>query len=361
MKIVICSHSRSHLLDVASSLIKLGNDVHFFSYTKRKFVEEKSFPVKNFHSTLLLAILPMLLKSRKLLRNVIDIYISLVLPKSDVYIFQSPHFPRSIKKARKKGGYIILDRGSTHVKYFNQRRLIYSKDTQNEWYMSFDEAQYDIVDCISVGSNYVKESFEECNFDKCPIFVNNYGSTLTYFKPTILNYKYDLIFVGAWSKRKGCDVLAKFLESHQEISLVHIGNIVDGYVPNTPNFTHIGFVAEKELLTYYSQSKVFILPSYDEGLALVQTQAIACGLPLVITKYTGGIDLKQYVDKPEYINVMSDITTEEIERCCNEALKQASSQIGERSYSHNLDGMSWDAYAKRYISFLETALTPINK
>ena len=58
---------------------------------------------------------------------------------------------------------------------------------------------------------------------------------------------------------------------------------------------------------------------------------------------------------------MSDITTEEIERCCNDALKQASSQTGERSYSHNLDGMSWDAYAKRYISFLKTALTPINK
>ncbi|MFR7464137.1 MAG: glycosyltransferase [Phocaeicola vulgatus] len=50
-------------------------------------------------------------------------------------------------------------------------------------------------------------------------------------------------------------------------------------------------IPESELVNYYSKAKVFVLLSKDEGLALVQPQAVACGLPLVITKHTGGDDL----------------------------------------------------------------------
>jgi glycosyltransferase involved in cell wall biosynthesis len=36
---------------------------------------------------------------------------------------------------------------------------------------------------------------------------------------------------------------------------------------------------------------VFVLPSIVEGRALVQQEAMACGLPLIATKNTGGDDL----------------------------------------------------------------------
>ena len=40
-----------------------------------------------------------------------------------------------------------------------------------------------------------------------------------------------------------------------------------------------------------SSSHVLVLPSVEEGLALVQAQAMACGCPLISSTNTGGEDL----------------------------------------------------------------------
>jgi len=40
-----------------------------------------------------------------------------------------------------------------------------------------------------------------------------------------------------------------------------------------------------------SSSHVMVLPSVEEGLALVQAQAMACGCPLISSTNTGGEDL----------------------------------------------------------------------
>src|SRR5205085_5991502 len=51
-------------------------------------------------------------------------------------------------------------------------------------------------------------------------------------------------------------------------------------------------VVQRELLAdYYSQGSVFVLASIEEGLALVQAQAMACGLPVIATTNTGAEDL----------------------------------------------------------------------
>jgi glycosyltransferase involved in cell wall biosynthesis len=46
-----------------------------------------------------------------------------------------------------------------------------------------------------------------------------------------------------------------------------------------------------ELYRYYSQGSVFVIGSIEEGLALVQAQAMACGIPISATTNTGGEDL----------------------------------------------------------------------
>ena len=40
-----------------------------------------------------------------------------------------------------------------------------------------------------------------------------------------------------------------------------------------------------------SRSHVMVLPSIEEGLALVQAQALACGCPVIGTRHTGAEDL----------------------------------------------------------------------
>src|SRR5215831_5305799 len=49
----------------------------------------------------------------------------------------------------------------------------------------------------------------------------------------------------------------------------------------------VGYVPREEINAYYNSAHVFALPSYNEGMSLAALEAMAVGLPLVVTR-TGG-------------------------------------------------------------------------
>jgi glycosyltransferase involved in cell wall biosynthesis len=53
----------------------------------------------------------------------------------------------------------------------------------------------------------------------------------------------------------------------------------------------IGPVPQSELKTLMSRSHVMALPSVEEGLAMVQAQAMACGCPVIATTNTGAEEI----------------------------------------------------------------------
>ena len=59
----------------------------------------------------------------------------------------------------------------------------------------------------------------------------------------------------------------------------------------------IGHIPQEKLKEIMSRSHVMVLPSVEEGLAMVQAQAMACGCPVIATKNTGAQNL--YVDQKE--------------------------------------------------------------
>ena len=77
------------------------------------------------------------------------------------------------------GAISILDRGSSHVDYFNKMKLIYDGTLQPASYIKMDKAQYYNADYILVGSNYVKNSFFDNGFPSERIIVNSY----IFYKP----------------------------------------------------------------------------------------------------------------------------------------------------------------------------------
>ena len=52
-----------------------------------------------------------------------------------------------------------------------------------------------------------------------------------------------------------------------------------------------GHFPQAQLKSIMSSSDVMVLPSVEEGLALVQAQAMACGCPIIATENTGARDL----------------------------------------------------------------------
>lgn len=124
------------------------------------------------------------------------------------------------------------------------------------------------------------------------------GIDLSVFKPTEGDFrkKYGcedkFILLGVayfWSQRKGIDVfieLAKRLDSSFQIVLVGTDENVDSQLPD--NIISIHRTQNRdELAQIYSAADLFVNPTLEEVIGMVNIEALACGTP-VVTFRTGG-------------------------------------------------------------------------
>lgn len=363
MKINIASTHRFHLLDLARELEKQGHNVIFYSYVPAKRCNQFGLNKKNCYSFTWLAlpflllekILPQCIKINRLRNIVIDYYMSLFMKPCDIYICLGSVYKHSIIKAKAKYRAItILEWGSKHI--IEQLTMFNRLNTYPQYNLKRELEEYKLVDYISIATDHVKESFIKHNIPASKLLVNPYGVDLTQFHPTKLNNNFDIIMVGGWRKEKGCDLLIEACRKYK-FSLLHVGALVNMKFPQDTNMKHYDAVNQCELIKYYSQAKVFALPSRAEGLAMVQAQALACGLPIVCSKETGGRDLRDLLTDKKWIIEMEDLTSEELGRCITEAIKLSNIQNGIRDYAQNdINKFTWEAYGKRYDKALKTIM-----
>jgi phosphatidyl-myo-inositol dimannoside synthase len=88
-------------------------------------------------------------------------------------------------------------------------------------------------------------------------------------------------------KDQGIIVQVSFLgagDSLEELMKLSTGLAVDDCV------RFVGYVPREELPRYYAESDLFVLSSFNEGMSLAALEAMAAGLPLLLTR-TGGTDM----------------------------------------------------------------------
>lgn len=371
MKINIASFGgRSHLLDTARELEKYGHEVRFYSFvpTKRatQFGLKKECSKSYFIIALPFLTLQKITKgaewTRWLFHCFFDYYIALTMKPCDVFIGHRAGHKFCLNFAKKKyRAVVILEDGSSHV--LNQKKFFESypdsirKPPFAKWHIKKSLAAYQIADYISIASDFVKRTMLENGISENKLFINPYGIDLQQFYPTEKPddaVSYDVIMVGGWSYRKGCDLLIDAIRN-LNLRFLHIGGIVDLKFPNYDNFTHYNSINQWELVNYYANAKVFVLTSREEGLALVQAQALACGLPIVCSKNTGGSNLKDFLNDKKWIIEMTEYTVNCLTDCITQALQLAASQPeGKRDYAGEaIQNLTWEAYGKRYNDFLK--------
>lgn len=172
------------------------------------------------------------------------------------------------------------------------------------------------------------------------------------FAPTQIHptERYDVIAVGAWSLQKGSDLLASLCAT-EKITLLHVGPLVDVEFPDLPNMTHVEPVDQSQLVHYYAKARVFVHPSRQDGLTMVQCQAITCGLPIVCSANSGGRDLRAHLQDPRWIIELTRLTVGELASAIQRGLELAREQSDKipRNYAEAaLPKLTWRAYGSRY-------------
>lgn len=128
-----------------------------------------------------------------------------------------------------------------------------------------------------------------------------YKVDLKQFYPTEQPNKnsFDVLFVNNASFRKGIPYLLQAFSQlqHPNKRLTIVGTIQPelastiNKAASEQNIILTGHVPQIHLKKIMSRSHVMVLPSIEEGLALVQAQAMACSCPVITTTNTGYEDL----------------------------------------------------------------------
>jgi glycosyltransferase involved in cell wall biosynthesis len=238
----------------------------------------------------------------------LDAYTAATLPECAVFCGLSGSGLRSGRTAQRRGARYVCDRGSSHIRY--QDRVL--REEYARWGMHFrgvdprimarEEAEYEQADAILVPSSFVRQSFVEMGVSPAKLRLAPYGVDLTRFHPVDRPCpgRFDMIFVGGLSLRKGAHYLFSAFEAldhaHKTLTIAgvvaaEIAPALERFAEHNPAVRVLGHVQQGELKHLMSRSHVLVLPSVEEGLALVQAQAMACACPVVATRNTGAENL----------------------------------------------------------------------
>jgi starch synthase len=315
MNVSVFTIGRFHHFDLGRQLLRLGHRLSLFTSNPRSKVDRELRPFSRTHS---LFRIPYAVGGRlglashlywldeALLKDLADwMERSVDTDWTDVFHALDGTGPKAGRRVRKDGKLWICDRGSSHI--LTQRDLLVEE--HNDWQVappkfSADRlercvAEYEEAHAITVPSQFAVRSFVQHGIPAERVFVCPYGVNLSEFKPGVKNDNvFRVIHVGQINVRKGIGHLLRAVEplvKKRRCELWLVGEIDEGarglLERYSGTFDYKGVFPRKDLWRLYSQASVLVLASVEEGLALVQAQAMACGVPVIATTNTGAEDL----------------------------------------------------------------------
>jgi glycosyltransferase involved in cell wall biosynthesis len=219
------------------------------------------------------------------------------------------------------------------------------------------EEELRLADRISCPSQFVLDSIPLEIRQKTLCQVSPFGSPPCEpvdFERSTQSDTLRLLFVGSMSQRKGLADLFDAMEllNGEPISLTILGQPsmpMEFYRKQFSEFAYFPPCPNSKVREIMKTHDALVLPSIVEGRALVQQEALSCGLPIIVTPNAGGKDLVDEgitghlvpIRSPEKISsailtlIAERKNIEEIRKLCQKKAKQ----------------FTWVSYAQNIINF----------
>jgi glycosyltransferase involved in cell wall biosynthesis len=286
--------------------------------------------------------------------------------EAEAFVGWSGQCLASLRRARDLGLATFVERGRAHIEV--QRDLLAEEFERHGGTPALPHpdtvarelAEYDLADHVVVPSRFALRSFERRGVPREKLLVNPYGVDLGSFAPPSAEPPgFRVLFCGRASVQKGLPYLLEafrlfrapdaelWLQGAVEPDAEHLRRAT-----TDARVKFLGHRPQAELPLVYRAAHVLVLPSIQDGYGLVVPQAMACGVPCIVSENTGGADLVDHgrsgfvvpIRDPEAI--AAHLETLHRDRELLRALGRAARARVE-------EGHSWADYGRRAVGLID--------
>jgi glycosyltransferase involved in cell wall biosynthesis len=218
---------------------------------------------------------------------------------------------RTLNEAKRLGIPTVLERPNAHTRYAYE---IVKKECEklgismppghehdyNPEILAHEEAEYELADYLLCPSDFVARTFLERGFPVSKLLRHQYGFNEKQFHPDpnarAQHKGLTVLFAGGCAPRKGLhNALDAWLQSsaHTEGTFLIAGGFIPGYAERLakqlahPSVKVLGH--RNDIPELMRKSDILVLPSIEEGSALVTSEARGSGCVLLVSDAAGAI------------------------------------------------------------------------
>lgn len=269
---------------------------------------------------------------------------------------------RTLREANRRGAVSIVVRGSSHIE--EQMKLL--QIAYDRAGLPFDVPyrtvaqeleEYDAATFIQTNSTFAKRTFVARGVPEEKIIMCTTGVNLARFHPYPKEDRvFRFIYAGMSTIQKGIPLL---LEAFSDLDLPDaelwlLGGVSPEIAPwirryERPSIRFFGLQPQDQLAKLFSQGNVFVIPSLQEGLATVQAQAMASGLPLLCTANTGGEDLLTAPGVEGMVVPAGDVAALGAAMLELYSDPERTREMGRRALARVSSGFTWETYGRAIV------------
>lgn len=159
------------------------------------------------------------------------------------------------------------------------------------------EQELALCDHLMVLSDHARATLVARGVDEAKMTMTPLGVHLELFQPSPRadDGVFRIVFVGQITQRKGISYLVDGFRraAITNSELVFVGEVIGTPAPwiGVPGVRHVPPMPRIELPAIYAASDVYVLPSLAEGFPLTSIEAMACGLPPILSEHTFAHDV----------------------------------------------------------------------
>jgi len=234
------------------------------------------------------------------------------------------------------------------------------KLNDSEAHMREKDEELALADVVFAPSQHVRRTLAGV-VPESKIMVVPYGAPPIRTRPenrTESNRPLRILFAGALHQRKGIGYLIRAVDMlGRDVEVTLIGqrfapnDVVDGACRR---WRWLETIPHEQVLEIMMQSDVLVLPSLTEAFGLVVTEALACGLPVIVTPNVGASDLISDGHEGFVVPVCSaEAIAERLNQLNRD--RQLLADMSRRAHA-TAEAHSWKSYRDRWAEAVRAAL-----